>query len=166
MTIKQFFRGLSGMFDTFSTKTKIILFLLILIFIIYNAPSKITPPPQDSNAKTATASQSKTPPPPIKGDYAYDYSYEAKRACKDYVEVALKAPSTVKYVGSPIIQRIKGKKKTDIVYEVSGQLDAQNSYGAMIRSTFYCAVKRDPVKLDPFGNAYWLLTDIQFDQRL
>lgn len=137
---------------------KSILILLILIFAIYML-QKASVPSFESYREKARSTQSVTPAKPREADY----HIEAKVACMDYVEAALKAPSTAKFAsGSEIAAyRVPGKNHTDIVYKVTGYLDAQNSFGAMIRSTFYCTVKRDPL-----GSESWKLMDIGFDQRI
>lgn len=55
-------------------------------------------------------------------------------ACKEAVLGVLKAPATAKFptVTKPVYNP-KG-----FVYVISGKVDSQNSYGALVRGTFYC----------------------------
>lgn len=54
---------------------------------------------------------------------------EAKMLCEDRINSILKAPSTAKIV-------FETKDKSDSSYRFSGYVDAQNSFGAMIRNRF------------------------------
>jgi len=71
--------------------------------------------------------------------------YNAKR----YVDLALKAPSTAKfpYYGDFIAYQTT---ENNDVWEVTGYVDAQNSFGAMLRSNWY-------VKIRVSGDNYILL---------
>ncbi|WP_104990860.1 hypothetical protein [Deinococcus sp. NW-56] len=55
--------------------------------------------------------------------------------CKVVVRNGLKTPSVAKFakVNKPVYSTVGG------VYVVSGEVDSQNSYGAMIRSKFWCS---------------------------
>lgn len=58
-------------------------------------------------------------------------------ACRMYIEKSLKAPSTAKFQSEStgtVYDNGNGN------YEVSMWVDADNSFGAHIRSTFYCKV--------------------------
>ena len=62
-------------------------------------------------------------------------------------DVKLKAPSTAKFAGSGETTR------TDLgggLYRVVSWVDAQNSFGAMIRQRFICEVKFPEKKLKKF----------------
>lgn len=66
-----------------------------------------------------------------------DESAGAYIACEDFVEDLLKAPSTADfsgYFGSSVSQ-------TGNRYTVRGTVDAENSFGAAIRSNFTCTVR-------------------------
>lgn len=56
----------------------------------------------------------------------------AEVACERFVERQLKAPSTAKYKDRVTVQGI------DKSWTVTGNVDAQNSFGAMIRNGFIC----------------------------
>ncbi len=66
----------------------------------------------------------------------------AKMLCKTLVESSLKAPSTAKwpYYGDFQFAHITGDEPN--VYGVIGYVDAQNSFGAMLRNNFICKFKR------------------------
>lgn len=112
-----------------------------------------------SNAFNDQTAKPPTPPTPQEIAAKQDDSDEigAKTFAKIYVEKSLKAPSTAKFQNSADFavapkKDKKGKRIKD-VWEVSGYVDAQNSYGAMIRTQWY-------VKLKKVGNS-WILLDIQ-----
>ncbi|KFO66594.1 hypothetical protein ER57_16435 [Smithella sp. SCADC] len=84
-------------------------------------------------------------------------SIDARSWAKIYVEKSLKAPTTAKWpsgadFGVGQYKDKKGKVVKD-VWEVSGYVDAQNSFGAMIRTQWY-------VKLKKIGNS-WILLEIK-----
>ena len=58
-------------------------------------------------------------------------SHQAKKACEAYVKTQLKTPSTAKFSGEEYFS-------TD--HSVHGNVDAQNEFGASIRSLFSCSV--------------------------
>ena len=57
--------------------------------------------------------------------------------CRDYAAGRLKAPSTAKFQRSSdaVVTRLGVNK-----YRVKSYVDAENSFGAMIRTTYLCAV--------------------------
>lgn len=57
---------------------------------------------------------------------------EAMGACEGAVEQNLKAPATAKYDSSV--------RKAGASWIVTGSVDAENSFGALIRSTYECEV--------------------------
>lgn len=59
---------------------------------------------------------------------------EALVACERYIKSQLKAPTTAKF-------NTQVDENSDGTYTVSGSVDAQNSFGAMIRSDFSCTVQ-------------------------
>lgn len=84
-------------------------------------------------------------------------SLEARANAKMFIENTLKAPTTAKW---PNIFEFGVAQKTDKkgnlikdVWEVSGYVDAQNSFGAMIRTQWYVKLKKD-------GKS-WALLDIK-----
>jgi len=64
-------------------------------------------------------------------------SRTATNNCEGFVRERLKAPATAKFSNEKIIA-IDGK-----LYIVTGDVDSQNSYGAMLRSNYNCLVSRD-----------------------
>lgn len=68
-------------------------------------------------------------------DAPADPSGDAKRVCvEEFVPKRLKAPSTAKFSGVTVTS-------DGDVYTVAGSVDAQNTFGAMIRSSFTCVVR-------------------------
>lgn len=57
---------------------------------------------------------------------------KAVAACEGEVKARLKAPSTARFSS--------GVSGSDGDYTVAGQVDAENSFGATVRSTYTCAV--------------------------
>lgn len=72
-------------------------------------------------------------------------------ACKQFIEGGLKAPSTAVFAS---------QSQSDITntgdgsFRVNSYVDAQNSFGAMIRTDFTCTVKYE-------GGDQWGLVDLQ-----
>lgn len=58
----------------------------------------------------------------------------AERACEQFIEARLKAPSTARFPRETV------SKNTVGAYVVEGQVDAQNGFGAMIRMDYTCTV--------------------------
>lgn len=61
--------------------------------------------------------------------------YAAISACEDWVKDKLKAPATAKFSNS----RASGTGP----WTVTGDVDAQNSFGAMIRTSWTCSIRLD-----------------------
>lgn len=59
----------------------------------------------------------------------------AKDICQTFVTRRLRAPSTAKF---PYYHQIDGYKQSDGVYRITSYVDAQNGFGAMIRSNYDC----------------------------
>jgi hypothetical protein len=57
--------------------------------------------------------------------------------CKESVRARLKAPSTADFAG---ISEVKFRELNTGRYEVGAWVDAQNSFGAKIRTLFMCTV--------------------------
>jgi len=60
---------------------------------------------------------------------------DATRACKDFVKDRLKSPASAEFDATA-----KGEAG---VYVVTGTVDSENSFGAMMRNEFSCKVKLD-----------------------
>jgi len=86
-------------------------------------------------------------------DYAIPVSWE-------YVKSGLKSPDSADFgrIREHKIYTIKGKPNT---WEVRGYVDSQNSYGAMIRSTYACQLEY--VSGGGSNVADWKLLDLQVD---
>ena len=76
----------------------------------------------------------------------------AADAAQGFVLKALKAPATAKFVGVPSVQPF-----TDGSYEVTGEVDAQNSFGALLRNHY-------TVKLRP-EDGEWHAETVQVEPR-
>jgi hypothetical protein len=82
---------------------------------------------------------------------------EARGACGWYVENALKSPSSAEFLYST--EEVFTIKDMPENYRlVRGAVDAQNSYGANIRTWYECIVYYDEVKKE------WFLHDLTFDE--
>lgn len=83
-------------------------------------------------ALLATAcSDSQSPRPPTLTDGFY--------MCQQFITPRLRAPSSVKWPPRPHSQYVT--KIDDTTFRASAYLDAQNAFGAMIRTPFVCTVQ-------------------------
>ena len=64
---------------------------------------------------------------------------DAQRVCRDFVKARLKAPATAKFSGEDY-------DASGDTYTVTGAVDAQNSFGALLRSNYTCVVRLDGEK--------------------
>lgn len=64
-----------------------------------------------------------------------DYTDDVWRACKDQVTAQLKAPSTADF---PWRSDVNVVKTGELTYSVVAFVDAENSFGANVRTTFRC----------------------------
>lgn len=81
-----------------------------------------------------------------------DNSTLAYLMMQDFVEKTLKAPSTAKFprrYDGPKIVKLKNQQ-----YLIESWVDAQNSFGAMIRTRFTCIIKQ-------VDNDYWRLVSLK-----
>lgn len=62
----------------------------------------------------------------------------ARTACEQFVTNAIKTPSTAKFPDGARVE-----KNPVGAYVVTGEVDAQNGFGAMIRQTYTCTVTHD-----------------------
>jgi len=67
-----------------------------------------------------------------------DAPYDARNFCERMVIASLKAPGTAKLQDKTMVIQ----KRENGEFVIGGQVDAQNSFGAMLRNTFVCTVKR------------------------
>ncbi len=73
---------------------------------------------------------------------------------KDFVIDRLKAPKTAEFPGSRD-PGVKTKYLGECTHEVWAYVDAQNAYGALVRTQYYAKVKNSK------GSENWNLVDIQ-----
>jgi len=106
-------------------------------------------------------SSPKEPPSPaelIKKQYFSD-DIDARVYAKIYVEKRLKSPSTAKFQNTAdfAVAPAKDKKGKPLkdVWEVSGYVDAQNSFGAMLRNQFYIKLIKTGDKWVPMDIKMW-----------
>ena len=62
-----------------------------------------------------------------------DIDADAIRVCEDFTKKQLKAPSTAKFSGEAV-------SHSGDSYAVTGDVDSQNSFGAMLRNRYICTV--------------------------
>lgn len=89
-----------------------------------------------SRTPTPSGPTPTTGPTPIRFD-----EFGAKYMCEQFVTERLKAPSTAEFSSDPDVYSVNGKPKNYAI--VRGYVDAQNSFGAMIRSYYDCQVHYD-----------------------
>ena len=86
---------------------------------------------------------------------------EATTFAKEFVKQALKSPTTAQFQNALDfrVSQLRDKKGNRIqnAWEVSGYVDSQNSYGAMMRTNWN-------VKLKNIGGSWQLLKKVQFWQ--
>jgi hypothetical protein len=123
------------------TITSSFLILFILVAIWASISHFYKPQPSDTPITPTTPAQS---PADIANNQLSADSDSAKIRAKEFVEASLKAPSTAKWpwYDEFAVARHKGKKGKIMkdVWDVSGYVDAQNSYGAMIRTKWFVTV--------------------------
>lgn len=87
---------------------------------------------------------------------AGDLSSDASIVCKDYVRATLKAPSTADF---PLLD-FSATRHAAGRWTVSSYVDAENSFGATIRSRYLCDIQYAG-KGDPLDYASWQLLDLK-----
>jgi hypothetical protein len=68
------------------------------------------------------------------------------RVCKDWTTQQLKTPATAVYPSLSALEKTEGygfSKKGTAGYTLSGYVDAQNSFGSLLRWDFVCEVKEE-----------------------
>lgn len=71
-----------------------------------------------------------------RGGSTDDQSGYVKVACRDWVKDRLTSPATAKFSGESV-------SRTGNTYVVTGSVDSQNSFGAMIRNGYQCEAIND-----------------------
>jgi hypothetical protein len=118
-------------------KRGIILILLVGIVIAISIACSST----DSPRKTSTFDE------PSEGDAAF--------MSQEFVKKNLKAPSTAKFP-NPYGRDIDCTKLGNNRFKVVSYVDAENSFGAMIRTNYVAVVKYK-------GSEHWTLESLEFD---
>lgn len=77
---------------------------------------------------------------------------DAKFACRGFVEKSLKSPATAEFQNYNKFAANQDSGSNN--YWVSGYVDSQNSFGAMIRTNFACELKRS-------DSGQWLLVSLK-----
>lgn len=89
-----------------------------------------------------------------------DYKTASYIICQLYVEDNLKSPSTAKFAGS-VNSSISDLGNN--TYETYSYVDAQNSFGAEIRTNFYCKIQYiGTPEGDEYLTSNWKLLDLKF----
>lgn len=73
----------------------------------------------------------------ITANFEKELKYEAYSVAKEYIRQNLKSPSTAKF--APLSETVLFKDDAGI-YNLSIEVDAQNSFGAMLRNQYYIAI--------------------------
>lgn len=84
---------------------------------------------------------------PVTGDASAD----AETMCQSFVRKQLKAPATAKF------PKADSTKKDGATYTVAGGVDAENSFGALVRTPFTCVVHAD-------GGTKWTLVNLDMQR--
>lgn len=120
------------------------LFIILPSFLIIHECSSPTAPPS---------------PEELARKQYFSDDIDARVYAKIYVEQRLKSPSTAKFQDTvdfavaPAKDK-KGKPLKD-VWEVSGYVDAQNSFGAMLRHNWYVKLVKQGDKWIPIDIKMW-----------
>lgn len=100
------------------------------------------------------------PPPNQDAPGSQKNAIEASIEAEGFVKEVLKAPSTAKFPGAfdqkPIVTYRVDKANNVVEYEVSSYVDAQNSFGAMIRNNYHVYLAKN-------NNGWYLLRPVQLD---
>lgn len=96
------------------------------------------------------------------GEKEKDYKTASYIICQVYVKNNLKSPATAKF---PSSSSTDIRELEDNLFETRSYVDSQNSFGAMLRTNFYCKIKYiGPLDGDEYLNSNWQLIDLQFIQ--
>lgn len=79
------------------------------------------------------------PAAPPKGPSEDEIRADVAAICRNQVSRSLKAPSTAKFRDSRVQAVGTG---VGLAYRITGSVDAENSFGAMIRNTYECESER------------------------
>lgn len=73
---------------------------------------------------------------------------DAEQACQGYIEQALRAPASAEF------GEFETEERTEYGYTVTGDVDSQNGFGALLRNSYTC-------KVNQVGDS-WILIDLEF----
>lgn len=91
-----------------------------------------------------TSQDPHTPSKPYTGGPA-----SARMVCEDALRVLLKSPSTAKFSGN---SSTRTQEVASGVWTVHGYVDSQNSFGAVLRTNYFCKAK--------YGDPDWEILDL------
>lgn len=106
---------------------------LMFLFVVIGMSVKSIFLPDTSVAPPATSEEKAAARRQIAAD-------DAKYACREFMKERLKAPATAKF---PYYKDFVSRPNGPDEFEISSYVDAQNAYGAMIRISFDCTVRKD-----------------------
>lgn len=93
-------------------------------------------------------------------DGTKDYSTMAFIQCRLYVEDRLVSPSTADFP-SALLADVRDVGNN--VFEIRSHVDSQNSFGAMIRTNYFCKIQYVGTAEDEESNSiYWTLLQLDF----
>lgn len=88
-----------------------------------------------------------------------DYKTMAGIYCQIYLQNLLKSPSSAKF---PSTSQTAITELDNMTFEIRSYVDAQNSFGAMLRKYYYCKIQYVGTEQDDETQAqFWKLIDIQ-----
>jgi len=105
--------------------------------------------PTEAPRSTEIPRPTKTPRPDIGGDTM------AYFMCQDFIEPRLVAPTTAKFPSSSEVSIVRLSDQQEEAYQIIGYVDAQNKFGAMIRTYYICEITY-------LGNDRWSLEALDF----
>jgi hypothetical protein len=106
--------------------------------------------------KSSSDSQPATDPPPTDYSRAIDRDTAAmlRRRAKEIVLEELEAPGSVQIVD----EEAKARKTEEGSYTVTGAIDYQNAFGALLHATFSVQFRKD-------ANGFWRYEELEVRQR-
>lgn len=80
---------------------------------------------------------------PTPAERATSERLEVLVVCEKFAKQQLKAPSTASFDYGDVGQRYVARQQSDGTFQVKGWVDAENSFGAHLRSAYSCVVRHD-----------------------
>ena len=121
---------------------------IILLAVAFTTPGQKPKPISDQAWRRAELRQLKNHPPEAQAESKPDFTtlqFIAERMVKQN----LKAPSTAKFPGMFEQSAYELRKTKSGTYIMKGWVDAQNSFGAMIRSDWYVEFRQSGDSFEP-----------------